>query len=132
MTRASDDDRDRALASLREHFVRGRLTVEELSARCELALRARSRGDLRLALAELPPLMPQAILRGVVRGVALVVFTGAWLVFTFVLLVVFGLTLAIHGMSGIELAAFLAVWIVPTYLLSRQWRRGVSRLIRGT
>jgi len=74
--------------------------------------------------------MPQAILRGVVRGVALVVLTGAWLVFSVVLLIVVGLTLAIHGMSALELAAFAAVWLVPTYFLSRRWRRGLSR-IRG-
>jgi hypothetical protein len=130
MTRASDDDRERAVASLREHFVRGRLTVDELSGRCEVALRARSRSDLRRALADLPPLMPQTILRGVVRGVALVVFTGAWLVFSLVLLIVVALTLAIHGMSALELAAFAAVWLVPTYFLSRRWRRGLS-LTRG-
>src|SRR5262249_1848302 len=99
MTRASDADRERAVASLREHFVRGRLTVEELSARCELALRARSVADLRRALVELPPLQPQAMLRGIVRGAALVVFTGAWVVFSLLLLLVFGLTLAIDGMS---------------------------------
>src|SRR6516164_10477056 len=92
VTRASDDERERAVASLREHFVRGRLTLEELTARCELALKARSRGDLRRALADMPPLMPQAILRGAVRGAALIVFTGAWMVFSFVLLLAFGLT----------------------------------------
>jgi Flp pilus assembly protein TadB len=131
-TRASDGERERAVASLREHFVRGRLTVEELSARCELALRARSRKDLRRALAELPPLMPQAIVRGVAQGIALVVLTGAWLVFSCVLLLAFLLTLAIHGMSALELAVFAGVWLVPTYFLTRRWRRGLSHLIRGT
>jgi hypothetical protein len=131
MARASDDERERAVASLREHFVRGRLTIEELSARCELALRARTQRDVRRSLAELPPLMPQAILRGAARGVALVVFTGAWLVFSFVLLVAFALTLAIEGMSTLELVVFLVVWLVPTYLLSRGWRRGLARLVRG-
>ncbi|HEU0193766.1 MAG TPA: DUF1707 domain-containing protein, partial [Gaiellales bacterium] len=103
MTRASDDERERAVASLREHFVRGRLTVEELTARCELALKARSRAELRGALAEMPPLLPRAILGGVLRGAALVVFTGAWVVFSLVLLLVFGLTLAIGGISTVEL-----------------------------
>ena len=131
MARASDDDREQAVTSLREHFVRGRLTIEELSARCELALRARTQREVRRSLAELPPLMPQAILRGVVRGVALVAFTGAWLVFSFVLLVTFALTLAVQGVSTPELVVFLAVWLVPTYLLSRRWRRGLARLVRG-
>jgi len=118
------------VVALREHFVRGRLTLDELSERCELALGARSRSDLRRALEELPPLAPQAIVRGVVRGVALVAFTGAWLVFSALLLVVFTLTLAIAGLSGLELAVFLVVWLVPTYLLFRRWRRGLHDLIR--
>jgi hypothetical protein len=128
MTRASDSERERTVASLREHFVRGRLTLEELTARCELALKARSRGDLRRALADMPPLMPQAILRGVFRGAALVVLTGAWMVFSLVLLLAFGLALVIAGMSALELVVFLVVWLVPTYFLCRGWRRGLARL----
>jgi Domain of unknown function (DUF1707) len=123
MVLAGDRDRERAAASLREHFVRGRLTLEELSQRTELALGARSREELRDALAGLPHLSAQAIARSITRGLVLVVFTAAWLWFSFVLLVVFGLTLLIHGASGIELAGFLLVWLVPTYLLSRLWRR---------
>jgi Flp pilus assembly protein TadB len=128
MTRASDSERERAVVSLREHFVRGRLTAEEFSARCEMALRARSRGDLARALSELPALRPEAILRGVARGLALVLLTGAWFVFSVVLMFAFLLTLAIEGASAIMLVAFLAAWLVPTYLLSRRWRRGLSRL----
>jgi Flp pilus assembly protein TadB len=131
MTRAGDADRERAVVSLREHFVRGRLTLEELSARCEMALQARSLGDSRRALAELPPQMPQVALRGVARGAALVVFTCAWVVFSLVLLLAFGLTLALGGISTVGLVVFLAVWLVPTYLLFRRWRRGLSRLWRG-
>jgi Domain of unknown function (DUF1707) len=123
MVLAGDHDRERAAASLREHFARGRLTLDELSQRTELALGARSREDLRDALAGLPRPSAQAIARGITRGLVLVVFTAAWLWFSFVLLVVFGLTLLIHGASGIELAGFLLVWLVPTYLLSRLWRR---------
>jgi Flp pilus assembly protein TadB len=129
--RASDDERERAVASLREHFVRGRLTIEELTARCEVALRARSRADLGRALAEMPPLLPQAILRGFVRGAALVVLTGAWALFSLVLLLAFGLTLLLGGISTVGLVAFLAIWLVPTYLLFRRWQRGLSRFWRG-
>ena len=131
MTRASDDERERAVASLREHFVRGRLTLEELTARCELALKARSRRDLGRALSDMPPLFPQAILRGVARGAALVVFTGAWIVYSLMLLMAFALTLLIGGISTVGLIVFLVVWLVPTYFLLRQWRRGLSRLWRG-
>jgi hypothetical protein len=131
VTRASDDERERTVASLREHFVRGRLTLEELTARCELALKARSRGDLRGALADMPPLLPQAIFRGVARGAVLLAFTGAWIVFSLVLLLAFGLALAIGGVSTVGVLVFLVVWLVPTYFLFRQWRRGLSRLWRG-
>jgi hypothetical protein len=122
VTFAGDDDRERAVSSLREHFVRGRLTVEELAERTELALRARSHGDLRRAFAGLQAWPGRELVGTVARGAAVVVLTGAWLMFSFVLLVVFALTLLIHGASGIELAAFFAVWLVPTYLLSRVWR----------
>ena len=54
-------------------------------------------------------------------------FTGAWLLFSLVLLLVFALTLLIHGATAVVLAAFLLVWLVPTYLLSRLWRKGPLR-----
>jgi Flp pilus assembly protein TadB len=132
MALAGDADRERVAASLREHFVRGRLTLEELTERTELALRARSRSDLRRALDELPQVAPMEIARSVVRGAALVVLSAAWLVFSFVLLLVLALTVLIHGASAGELAVFLLVWLVPTLLVSRLWRRGISPRPRRT
>ena len=52
--RVSDADRDRAAALLRDHFAAGRLTAEELDERLTAALRARTFGDLRPVLADLP------------------------------------------------------------------------------
>lgn len=127
MSLVGDGDRERALASLRDHFVEGRLRVEEFSARCERALRARTDRELRGALADLPPASPPAIVRVLARWAALVVLTGAWLVFSFGLLILFGLVLLIHGASPIDFAGFLLVWLVPTYFLSRQWRRGLAQ-----
>ena len=127
MQLAGDGERERAAASLREHFVRGRLTLEELSERTEVALRARSREELRRSLDGLPQLKVRALAQTATRAAALVLFTGAWLVFSFVLLVVLALTVLIHGASGIELAGFLLVWLVPTFLLSRLWRRGLTQ-----
>jgi hypothetical protein len=126
MVLASDGDRERAAASLREHFVRGRLTLEELSERTELALKARTRDDLRKAFDGLPE-RTRALARTVGRGAALVLFTGAWLLFSFVLLVVFALAILIHGATTTELVGFLVVWLVPTFLLSRLWRKGLGR-----
>ncbi len=127
MQLAGDADRERATASLREHFVGGRLTLEELSERTNAVLRARSRQDLRRALDGLPQWHGRAIAQTATRAAAVVVFTGAWLMFSFVLLVLLGLAFLIHGVSGIDLAVFLLVWLVPTYLLSRLWRRALPR-----
>ena len=132
---AGDSERERAAAVLREHFVRGRLTVDELSTRTERVLTARSRGDLRAALAGLPvfPDLRELVVQGRVmkeaalRVVALVVFTGAYLAFSLSLLVVLGLTVLIHGASNAELLVFLLVWLVPTYLVSRLWHRRPTR-----
>ena len=132
---ASDRDRDRTAAVLREHYTRGRLSLEELSSRTELALVARSRADLRRAVIGLPlvadvqELVQQgrSVARSVVRGLVLAAMTAAYLLFTLVLVVVVPLVLLVHGATGGELLALLAVWLVPTYLLSRLWRRGLRR-----
>jgi hypothetical protein len=52
--RASDADRDKALGLLREHWLAGRLTVDEYELRCEEAARGCFIDDLRWSLRELP------------------------------------------------------------------------------
>ncbi|HEX9359760.1 MAG TPA: DUF1707 domain-containing protein [Streptosporangiaceae bacterium] len=52
--RASDADREQAVASLRDHFAEGRLTREELDERLTTALSARTASDLRRLMADLP------------------------------------------------------------------------------
>lgn len=58
--RASDEQRDRAAAQLREHFATGRLTEEELSDRVQAAYQARTVADLDALVEDLPalPLSP--------------------------------------------------------------------------
>lgn len=129
---AGDSERERAAATLREHFVRGRLTVEELSSRLERVLAARSRADLRAALAGLPAFpdlrelaaQGRVVRQAALRVTALVVFTGAYVVFSLSLLFVLGLTILFQGASDPTLLAFLVVWLVPTYLVSRLWHHG--------
>ena len=58
------------------------------------------------------------------QGAALVVFTAAYLIFSLILVLALGLTLLLHGASAVALLAFLGVWLVPTYLLSRLWHSG--------
>jgi hypothetical protein len=52
--RASDADRDRAAAQLHVHFAAGRLTPDELDDRFTAVQAARTFGDLRRTLADLP------------------------------------------------------------------------------
>jgi Flp pilus assembly protein TadB len=125
MVLAGDRDRDQAVAALRENFLRGRLTLDELSVRTDVVLHARSLRELRGALAGLPRTMPFA--QTAVRGGLAVLLTGVWLLFSFALLFVVGIMALIHGASATELVAFLLVWLVPTYLLARLWRGVLPR-----
>lgn len=59
-TRTSDADRDRVTARLRDHYAEGRLTRDELDERIAAALNARTFGDLRRVLADLPESTPVA------------------------------------------------------------------------
>jgi hypothetical protein len=62
--RTSDADRERVTARLRDHFAEGRLTRDELDERITAALNARTFGDLRRVLADLPEPRPVAPQRG--------------------------------------------------------------------
>ena len=105
--RVSDADRERVTARLREHFAEGRLSSDELDERITGALSAKTFGDLRRVMADLPepapdlaqvpPSAPWAARRGGVawRGprilplamivlIAALVIPGAgWLFFAF-------------------------------------------------
>jgi hypothetical protein len=52
--RASDADRDRVAALLREHHAAGRLTAEEFHERMDKALEAKTLGELDELMADLP------------------------------------------------------------------------------
>ena len=128
---AADHDRERAAAKLREQYVRGRLTIDELSDRTGRVLAARSRSDIRTALVGLP-LLPDAwvlaaqgrsFVQVAARGAMLLFFTSVYVIFTCTLLLIFALTMLFNGATGVTLLAFLVVWLVPTYLLMRLWRR---------
>jgi hypothetical protein len=64
--RVSDADRERVTARLRDHFAAGRLTHGELDERISAALGAKTFGDLRHVMADLPepaPVPPRAASR---------------------------------------------------------------------
>ena len=126
---AGDRDRERAAATLRERYAGGYLTFDELTRRIARVVSARSRRDLRRALSGLsvdvfdaPVASGPRELLGQGRRVMLVVLTGAYVVFTCTLLLGVSLAALIQGLGTSELLVFLAVWLVPTYLLSRLWR----------
>jgi Domain of unknown function (DUF1707) len=52
--RASDADRDHITVRLREHFAAGRLTSDELDERISAALKAKTHGELRQLMTDLP------------------------------------------------------------------------------
>jgi Domain of unknown function (DUF1707) len=56
--RVSDADREQVTTRLREHFAEGRLTSEELEERITAALAAKTHGDLRRVMADLPDPSP--------------------------------------------------------------------------
>jgi Domain of unknown function (DUF1707) len=52
--RIGDAERDAAMAQLREHFAAGRLTFDELTERIDLALAAKTQGQIARLMADLP------------------------------------------------------------------------------
>ena len=58
--RISDADRERVTSRLREHFAEGRLSQDELDERISATLNAKTFGDLRPIMADLPEPAPAA------------------------------------------------------------------------
>jgi hypothetical protein len=56
--RISDADRDHVVERLREHYADGRLTSDELDERITATLSAKTYGDLRAVMADLPEPQP--------------------------------------------------------------------------
>jgi hypothetical protein len=125
---AADRERERAVLALRRHYEAGRLEVEEFAERAELALRARTTGELRAALRDLPRFaVGEAIERGRAAAgdaafVAVLVF--AWMAGSFVLLAALGFAFLAGSGGGAFLVLSLA-WVVFTGLL---WLAGRRRL----
>ncbi len=124
--RASDADRDQAVATLSENFQAGRLTSEELDERTGRALTARTLGELAELAADLPaPAHPGQISPGARQrwparpGLLLVVPLLAALS---VVSLVLGVGAGRHGWA--------AWWVVPIALLVARrlaGRRGVRQ-----
>jgi hypothetical protein len=72
--RVSDAERDRVTVQLRDHFAAGRITPGELDERLSAALNAKTFGDLRRIMADLPGPAPAPL------GAAPLRVTPAWAV----------------------------------------------------
>jgi hypothetical protein len=121
---AADSQRERAVATLRRHYQAGRLEVEDFAERAERALRARTTGDLRAALRDLPRL-GEALEQGrAAAGVAVYVAVLAfvWVVGSIVFLGALGVALA-FGSGGPGFLVLGVGWLLFTALLWLAARR---------
>ena len=126
-TLAANSQRERAVATLRHHFLQGRLTAEELAERCERALAARTTAELREALRDLPRL-GDAVERA--RGhvglvLTLAVIGTLWAIVSFVLLLAWIATLVLGDPSHDGLFAFPALWLLASVSAAAYARRAV-------
>ncbi len=133
--RASDADRERVTARLRDHYAEGRLTSGELDERTSAALQATTFGDLRRVMADLPDpvLMPQGA-PGLEPGGTPWPARRRGPRFLPVLLLVLLFALLAPGPGGWVLFAFfklfLVFWLVTglaAFVFARRFRRRMSR-----
>ena len=139
--RASDADRDRATALLREHHAAGRLTAEEFGERMEAAMVAKTIGELDELLEDLPEVdlyrLPHESVRrtppgtrrslmpndptGLTRFTPGTVAMGAWAVVTGTLIAI-GAVAAVVGV-GTWFPWWLLVAIPWIWVMFRRARR---------
>jgi hypothetical protein len=125
MALIGDRERERAAALLRAHYVRGRLSVEELSDRLGLALAARRDRDVRLALAELPSarIGLDALWRSARRAAFLAAVWTLWWAASLVLLIGWVAAIVVQGLSLVNAIAFPLAWVACTFTARRVARR---------
>jgi Flp pilus assembly protein TadB len=126
--RASDADRDAALADLSAHFQAGRLTSDELDERTGRALAARTVGELGDLMDDLPALQPAS--PAPVPAKAGLRRPGPSLTVLLVTLAAAAMVLSVtagHHRSGIWWAIPVGLLIARRVLFSRRARRPTSR-----
>jgi hypothetical protein len=133
--RASDTDRDRVTARLRDHFAEGRLSRGELDERISAALGATTIGDLRRLMADLPgpvPVRPAAAQRPPWAGPTWMVRRRGPRILPLMLLVLLA-ALLLPGGGWLLLAFFklvLVFWLVSflaAVLFASRLRRRLRR-----
>jgi hypothetical protein len=134
MTRVGDRERGQTVLALQRHYVDGRLDDTELSERLEVALRARRRSELQVALRELPRRIEvERLVERLRHGALVALLTLVWLMLSASLCVAFVAWVAARGVSLGALIAFPVVWIASSALLYRRTassRRQLTRTLR--
>jgi hypothetical protein len=130
--RASDADREQTVTILRNGAALGRITPEELSTRLDGAFAARTLGDLRALVADLPegnvnPI--SELIGGVVQTGYNVARIGLLVGVSVALLAIFvpviaGLAASGHGVAALVATGLLVALVVA---LSMRFRRRPSR-----
>ncbi len=127
MALIGDRERERAATALKEHYLRGRISLEELGERLEVALAARRDVDVRRALDELPATWRAPRLARRAKRVAVV--AAVWLLWwtaSLVLLVGFVASVTLDGLSWTNGILFPALWLLATLLARRASRSAGS------
>jgi hypothetical protein len=133
MALIGDRERERAVELLKRHYLRGRLTAEELADRLELALGARRDREVRLALAELPATRGDqaggmragldAMWRAAGRAAFVVAVWTLWWAASLVLLIGFVAAIVLQGFSPVTIA-LPALWLLCTLAARHVTGRG--------
>jgi hypothetical protein len=110
---------------LRRAYLDGRLEVEEFAERAGLALQARTTGELRALVRDLPWLADAlAGARALAfRAALLAVLAAAWVMASLALGVAFLAALLPGGMSAQEGLVFPLAWVLVTWVVWRRARR---------
>ena len=127
MALIGDRDREQAAARLKQHYLRGRLSLEELTERLEVALTARRDRDVRVALSGLPLFGLRSGLddawRAARRTAFVVAVWSLWWAASLVLLIGYVATVVAQGLSLAIAAVFAALWLLFTVAAKRIARR---------
>jgi hypothetical protein len=128
MSLVSDQERERAAMGLRRQYLSGRLSIEELAERVDIALRAREQGELRSAFVGLPPFWRDGdevrrVARQAKRAAVLALLTVVWTLGSFGLLCGFTYGVLVHGLTLTGVLVYPALWLVMSALVWRAARR---------
>jgi hypothetical protein len=133
--RVSEVDRERVAAQLRDHFAEGRLSQEELDERLSAALTAKTAGDLRRVMADLPGPAPVPAQAGALgpwaagRGLAFRRGPRLWPLAVFALiaaLVIPGAGWVFFAFFQLVLALALVAFLTGVFAVAR-FRRNMRR-----